>query len=189
MRFDQSDPGCRRLRRSVLATTALATAALAAATLAGGPPRPAAAAEIDTLGVFGDSYSALNRKAFPNWAEQFRDEGTVDTLVGFARSGATASTVGTNHFKKQYNAFNATDPTFGAGDLTVVYFGYNDIDQTSIDLAKSQADYATYVNRVIGKGATDDGASALTHTEDSRRAGPAVWSGHGSVRVSRGVGR
>src|SRR3954468_6311986 len=31
--------------------------------------------------------------------------------------------------------------------------------------------------------------SALTHSEDSRGPGRAVCSGHGSVRLSRGVGR
>jgi hypothetical protein len=149
MRFYRLLPA-RRRRAAALASTALVAAALAA-------PVPAGAAEIDTLRVFGDSYSALSRKAFPNWAELLRNDGTAAELVGFARSGATAATVGTNHFKKQYNTFTRTSPTFGTGDLTVVYLGYNDIDRFA-DLTRSKADYATYVNRIIGRGATGDGA-------------------------------
>jgi hypothetical protein len=84
--------------------------------------------EIGKLTVFGDSYSALRRKSFPNWAEQLRNEGDVATIDGYARSGAIAATVGDNRFRNQYNLWTSTSPTFGDNDLTVIYLGYNDID-------------------------------------------------------------
>ena len=91
--------------------------------------------------VFGDSFSKKNRKAFHNWAEQLRyDEMNQNTnitltkaLADFALSGATAGNYpdSTNNFAHQVTRWLATAPTFGKCDLTVVYLGYNDIDNAS----------------------------------------------------------
>lgn len=117
---------------------------------------------IRKLTVFGDSYSEFNRKKFANWAEQLRNEGDVEQLVGpprgqsgsFPKAGATAETVGTNHFKRQYNLWSRSSPTFAANDLTVAYLGHNDIED-STNLAKAKADYLFYVKKIISKGATN----------------------------------
>src|SRR3712207_1266289 len=53
---------------------------------------------IRTLTIFGDSFSKLKRRSFPNWAEQLRydeinhntNRTQVSALVGLAVSGATA---------------------------------------------------------------------------------------------------
>jgi hypothetical protein len=110
------------------------------------------AAAAGRLTVFGDSYSRLRRKSFPNWAEQLRNEGDVSSLASFAVSGATAATVGTNNFRSQYNRWLNTSPTFGNDDITAVYFGHNDIDDFS-NLTKPKNDYKAIVGALIAKGA------------------------------------
>jgi hypothetical protein len=155
-----------------------ALALLGALTLAG---RPAAAFDvanpyatstdpasirIDTLWIFGDSYSAVPRKAFPNWAQQLQADGAVATLGDFAKSGATAGNPPgyTNTWATQIKRWRATSPTFGPRDLTVVYLGHNDIDggtdQTGADLAAAESAYKTDLKAVIAAagGATEQRA-------------------------------
>jgi phospholipase/lecithinase/hemolysin len=136
------------------------------------------ALEVDKLTLFGDSYTALGRTTrFLNWAEQLKAEGDVATLASFAKSGATAATVGTNHFKKQFNAFAKTNATFDADDVTVVYLGYNDVNKKDIaafaDLSKSKADYTLYVNRLINKGVNKNGAQLLLAAGHNWQRNPA----------------
>jgi phospholipase/lecithinase/hemolysin len=158
-----------------------ALALLGALTLAG---RPAAAFDvanpyatstdpasirIDTLWIFGDSYSAVPRKAFPNWAQQLQADGAVATLGDFAKSGATAGNPPgyTNTWATQIKRWRATSPTFGPRDLTVVYLGHNDIDggtdQTGADLAAAESAYKTDLKAVIAAagGATANGRRVL----------------------------
>src|SRR3954451_4161094 len=53
---------------------------------------------INKLIAFGDSYSSLNRRAFPNWVEQFEAEANtngpkeIKSVSDLAKSGATAGT-------------------------------------------------------------------------------------------------
>jgi phospholipase/lecithinase/hemolysin len=119
------------------------------------------------LTVFGDSYSKLKRKAYRNWAEQLRYDETnpnsglplVRALAGFAVSGATAGTYpgSTNDFALQVTRWLAKSPVFGARDLTVVYFGYNDLklstDASGGDLNGAMADYRAALQRIVSAGA------------------------------------
>lgn len=140
----------RRCRRSPLACGLLAGVAVLAVT------GTAAAADADDLVVFGDSYSKLKRKAFPNWAEQLRDGGDVAGLTGFAVSGATATAASPKTFKQQISRFNGSGFSYSGDDLTVLYFGYNDID--SVDsYTGSRAGYNGGLKALIQKGATADG--------------------------------
>ena len=76
----------RAIRLSSLALALLGGTALAMAA------NPAGAADIT---VFGDSYSQVPRLAFPNWVTQLQDDGAVDDVNNFAKSGATAAKTNT----------------------------------------------------------------------------------------------
>lgn len=162
-----------RLRRlaAAAALAALAGAAAAATTAPAAAytvPNPYATGpapadvRIRKLVVFGDSFSKLNRKSFRNWAEQLRyDElnrttglPQVATLVGRAVSGATAGAYpgSTNDFATQVTDWLASPRTFGSRDLTVVYFGHNDLEK-SADLTETMADYRAALRRVLAAGA------------------------------------
>ena len=74
-------------------------------------------------------------------------------------SGATAGTYAgsTNDFARQVTRWLGTAPKFVARDLTVVYFGYNDIklslDPDGADLAGAKVDYRAQLDRIIKAGA------------------------------------
>ena len=123
---------------------------------------------IRRLVVFGDSYSKLKRKSWRNWSEQLRYDLTnpatgkalVTALPAYAVSGATAGTYAnsTNNFARQVTRWVGTAPKFIARDLTVVYFGYNDIarllDKDGDDLSKkAMVDYGNALDRIITAGA------------------------------------
>jgi hypothetical protein len=147
----------------------LASAAVSA--LAAGAPVGAARAEspyvrsgtvddieIDRLVSFGDSYSRLNRKTrFRNFVEQMRDEGDASAIQGLGVSGATAANVEVNgsrkSFRQQLNKWRNAGPVFGQRHATVVYFGYNDINNFT-DLTQSRRDYSSGVSTLASNGAT-----------------------------------
>lgn len=121
--------------------------------------------DIDRLLAFGDSYTLLGRKArFMNWVELLRAEGDINRprnclvnggLSGCAVGGATAATLQTNNLRAQVGRFldarNSGRVTLGPRDLTVVYVGYNDIDDFP-DLSRSKIDYTRQINRLINTG-------------------------------------
>jgi phospholipase/lecithinase/hemolysin len=146
------------------ALRALAFLAAAAPMLAVGPA-PAGAAEaataapaIGTLRVFGDSYSDPDREAFDDWAEQLLAEGRVAALKSYAKSGATAATVGTNTFARQIRLFKADAVRFRPKDVTVVFLGLNDILEFNQTFGPSRSGYTAGVNALLNAGATRNGA-------------------------------
>jgi len=190
-----------------------AAAVVAAVGLGGGPPAHAATfavanpyatglnngdIHIRTVHIFGDSYSALGRKSFHNWAEQLRfDDGSATGLDGVAKSGATAGGFppSTNDFAHQVTRWLKTSPppTFVSGpdtDLTVVYLGQNDIaggtDQTGADLANSEADYKAALRRVITAdgGATNNGRRVLLIMPQNWGRGP-LYVREGGTKTMR----
>ena len=105
-------------RRTLIGTAAMA------ALVAG---RPAMAATVDIV-VFGDSYSQVPRANFPNWVTQLQSAGVVGASRNFAKSGATAAKVGTNHFARQLRLWReAGRPVAGR---VIVFLGINDILNT-----------------------------------------------------------
>ena len=74
-------------------------------------------------------------------------------------SGATAGTYAgsTNDFAHQVTRWLGTAPKFVARDLTMVYFGYNDIklslDPDGADLAGAMLAYRAQLDRIIKAGA------------------------------------
>jgi phospholipase/lecithinase/hemolysin len=113
------------------------------------------------LVVLGDSYSDPNFTAFPNWTELLVSRGRAATTRNLALAGATAkSYVGAASratFKSQLDIFLA-NPGWGPDDVTIVYFGYNDIARSTnagwTTLTQSKIDYRTGVDRLIAAGAT-----------------------------------
>ena len=123
-------------------------------------------------------------------------------------SGATAGTyVGsTNDFAHQVTRWLGTAPKFVARDLTMVYFGYNDIklslDPDGDDLAGAMLAYGTQLDRIIKAGAAgssrriflvmphDWGRSpryfgssqSADHARSAPRSGTHIWRGSRATR-------
>lgn len=131
--------------------------------------------KLDTLHVFGDSYSdtasffrtcgmggasANCVAASDMWSERLVSSIPGASLNSYARDGASAVDGGvygnpTNDFRTQVDQFVAGS-SFGANDLSVVYMGYNDVNALGVgEHDPSIADYETQVQRLIAAGATD----------------------------------
>ncbi|WP_027133964.1 SGNH/GDSL hydrolase family protein [Geminicoccus roseus] len=117
------------------------------------------------LVVLGDSYSdplydtAQTSKVFPSWPELLVNRGRAVSMRNLAVSGATAmdySSPLNGTFKKQLDTFLAA-PNYGPDDITVVYFGYNDIaryaDARWANLNQAKADFRVGVDRLLTAGA------------------------------------
>lgn len=112
------------------------------------------------LVVLGDSYSDVDYTSFPNWCEILVNRGRAATMTNLARSGATAMEYSAapvrGSFKRQLDLFLA-NPQFGPDDVTVVYFGYNDIARSTdarwTTLNQAKADFRVGVDRLLTAGA------------------------------------
>jgi lysophospholipase L1-like esterase len=103
-------------------------AATAAAALLAATAGPALAA-VPGVVVFGDSFSEVPRDAFPNWVTQLAQAGRITVVRNFATGGATAATVGTNHFARQLGLWRAAGRP--VGQRVIVFLGINDILHTA----------------------------------------------------------
>jgi lysophospholipase L1-like esterase len=121
-------------RRTLIGGGAATTAAAA---LLAATPGPALAAALDVV-VFGDSYSQVPRAGFPNWVTQLEQAGRIRVVRNFAKSGATAATVGMNHFARQLRLWRAAGRP--VGQRVIVFLGVNDILHTDT----FDASYAGY---------------------------------------------
>jgi hypothetical protein len=135
-------------RGLLLAALALGTLGLAAGLPA---PRPAAAAELGTAVVLGDDYSVQVRQGVRGWPQLLENQGVLDVRANLARENALASAKsGPLSLLGQVAAYEALPGA--APDLTIVYFGNEDII-ASKDLAAAKANYQTAVNRLVAAGA------------------------------------
>jgi hypothetical protein len=110
--------------------------------------------QVETLRALGDSYTVNSRRG--SWAEILAGQGRAKRLENYAEGGAQAAIGGPNSFNNQIDQLSTRSSALGGRDLTVAYFGYNDIGrQGSGDgLAAAKAGYQTGVNRLINLGAT-----------------------------------
>ena len=107
----------------------------AAAALVSTRSRSARAAAVDVV-VFGDSYSQVPRAGFPNWVTQLQTTHSIGRSDNFAKSGATAAKIGTNHLARQLRLWRQAGRP--VGDWVIVFIGTNDILQTnSLTASKS----------------------------------------------------
>jgi lysophospholipase L1-like esterase len=104
------------------------SAATAAAALLAAAPGPAPAAVPVPVVVFGDSFSEVSRDGFPNWVTQLANGDDITVVRNLAEGGATAATVGTNHFARQLRLWRAAGHPVGR--RVIVFLGINDILHT-----------------------------------------------------------
>ena len=112
--------------------------------------------------VFGDSYSRAARASFHNWIEQLRYEllnrntklpevrSLIDQAAGAATGGNYPGSI--NDFAHQVTTWLAVKRTFDPRDITMVYFGYNDLNRTTVNtgvsLAQAASDYQAQLQRL-----------------------------------------
>jgi hypothetical protein len=133
-----------------------AETAAPAALAAPPPPSPyvvkgVARVKIGRLVAFGDSYSVLNAGPRPGvivWEKRLKPA----SWSIYAKSGATAREVGSNHLKAQVDRFVAGAAPQKANDLAVVYLGHNDTRLQPNDIAASLRDYGQQVGRILAHG-------------------------------------
>ena len=138
----------RHLLLGLAAAGALVTAPAArAAVPAGG---------FTTLRVFGDSYS-IRTWPFDTWSVQILPLVPFRYLRGFAVSGSTAADgTGRRTLAQQITSWQGSSDRIRANDITVVYFGHNDVD-LGIDLARARTGLAAGLDRLISAGVTSNG--------------------------------
>ncbi|MRH79035.1 hypothetical protein GH984_10010 [Spiribacter sp. C176] len=115
---------------------------------------PSGGVQVATMRTFGDSYSVPAGWGAP-WNEMLVAQGRVQTLDNYAVGGAQAAVGLSNSFNVQIDRFQNTGVGIGDRDLTIAYFGYNDIGRGgSVDgLGIARAGYQLGVNRLIDAGA------------------------------------
>jgi hypothetical protein len=129
--------------------------------------------------TFGDSYSISADWGAP-WNEILVSSGRAQALDNYAVGGAQAAVGLGNSFNVQIDRFLNSGFGIGDRDLTVAYFGYNDIGLGgSIDqLGLARAGYQLGVNRLIDAGAiAGERRLFVTQIHDwsrNPRANPAV---------------
>jgi phospholipase/lecithinase/hemolysin len=112
--------------------------------------------KIRRLITFGDSYSDPKFSTDKNWSEWLVSQGGISWYSTLAKEGATACNCVTNGvlntFQQQLNRWFNANPTYQYRDLTVVYFGQNDINRLP-DLTKAKANYESGIDQLIADGA------------------------------------
>lgn len=148
--------------------------------------------QVNTLRTFGDSYTDFNYtdpRAQKNWSRELVTSGVAAKQENFAVGGAKAHAGTTNAFDRQIANWDATKSPVTERDLTVAYFGYNDIGrQGAANMPASKAGYSQAVRYLVDRGAaTGSNRIFVTQIHDwSRNPGvnPAVrgqvidWNNH-----------
>lgn len=128
--------------------------------------------QVNTLRVFGDSYSADTSSRGRTWSAFLVEKGVATQREVYAVGGASAAVNGgstSQSFLRQAQTWENRGAPIQAGDLTAVYFGYNDIWRTgsSDNLAAAKTGFAAGLNTLIGNGAaTQDQRIFLTQIHD-----------------------
>lgn len=118
--------------------------------------------------VFGDSYSITGddpygnhtRWPFEMWNEQLVREGLFAELANYAIGGSTARSCRLRSLCAQYGNWRALDGSFRDGDLTILYFGQNDLRRPEL-LNQTISSYRKYLKQMIADGATDGGRKIM----------------------------
>jgi hypothetical protein len=106
---------------------------------------------VDDLRVFGDSYSELNYGGVTTtWGTVLQRQGTVADLENYAIGGARAAPGFFNAFNRQLDNWENANSPIGAGDLTAVYFGYNDLTAREPERERG---YREGIDRLVAAGA------------------------------------
>ena len=116
---------------------------------------------VNTLRAFGDSYTAEDYSqatGTTNWTRQLAGMVPISSIQNYAIGGAQAQSGESRSFANQINTWEQRNSSITNQDLTVVYFGYNDIGdgKSSDSYARSRADYRQGVNRLVAQGAASN---------------------------------
>jgi lysophospholipase L1-like esterase len=128
-------------------------------------PNPFAASQdnvnsvrVGTLRVFGDSYSVPSYSGTPTWPAFLQSSGIAERTENYAIGGNRAAFGQGRGFYDQVNGWLRTNRPVNDRDLTVAYFGYNDIGRggNRDGFANARAGYTTSVNLLIEAGAASE---------------------------------
>lgn len=116
---------------------------------------------VNTLRAFGDSYTAEDYSqatGTTNWTRQLATMVPINGIENFAVGGAKAQSGETFSFNNQISNWELRNSSPTSQDLTVVYFGYNDIGNgnSAANLAQARADYRQGVERLVNRGAASN---------------------------------
>jgi lysophospholipase L1-like esterase len=115
---------------------------------------------VATLRVFGDSYSVASAPWGPTWSAFLTNDGTAANREVYALSGARAASIGgptAVSFTRQVDTWIRSGSQPGDRDLSVVYFGYNDIGRggTGDAFAAAKDGLSDGLARMAANGAID----------------------------------
>jgi lysophospholipase L1-like esterase len=134
----------------------------------------------NTLRVFGDSYSVPSFSGTPTWPTFLGGSGAVSSIQNYAVGGARAAPTGAQpSFDRQVGTWLRRNSPIGDGDLTVAYFGYNDIGRRGNPdgFASARAGYQATVAALVANGAAEQNRRLfLTQIHDWSR-NPGVPAG------------
>jgi len=128
-------------------------------------PNPFAASQenvnsvrVGTLRVFGDSYSVPSYRGTPTWPAFLQSSGIVEQTENYAIGGYRAAFGQGRGFFDQVNGWLNTNRPVNDRDLTVAYFGYNDIGRggNNDGFANARAGYTASVGLLIEAGAASE---------------------------------
>lgn len=148
--------------------------------------------QVNTLRTFGDSYTDFgytDPRAQKNWSRELVNSGLASKQENYAVGGAKAQAGTTNAFDRQIGNWDAAKSPVTERDLTVAYFGYNDIGrQGAANMPASKAGYSQAIQYLLARGAANgNNRIFVTQIHDwSRNPGvnPAVrgqvvdWNNH-----------
>lgn len=115
--------------------------------------------KVNTMRVFGDSYSDpgyTGPNGILNWASALQGSGYVTRVENYAIGGARAQFSQTTSFNRQLATWRNRNSAISERDLSVTYFGYNDVGRNGRspeDFAASKAGYTEGVNQLVQAGA------------------------------------
>lgn len=132
--------------------------------------------QINTLRAFGDSYTAEDysqSRGLTNWTRELAGMVPTGEVENYAIGGAKARSGEDKSFDNQINTWSQRNSSIQNQDLTVVYFGYNDIGNgdSASAYAQSRADYRAGVDRLVAQGAaTNNNRIFVTQIHDWSKA-------------------
>ena len=121
-------------------------------------PKGSAGIHVNTLRTFGDSYTDFgytDPRAQKNWSRELVNSGLAAQQENYAVGGARALSGTPDSFDNQIARWDSANSPTTERDLSIAYFGYNDIGRGGNNLAPSKASYSRSINYLLARGAAD----------------------------------
>lgn len=142
--------------------------------------------QINTLRAFGDSYTAFDfsgPNGLKNWTTELTTMVPTNKLENYAFGGARSSVYDDISFDKQLNNWERANSSITSRDLTVVYFGYNDVGlagRPADQINASKTGYTNGVNRLVQAGASSGSNRIFVTQIHDRSLSPLGYSPSGT---------